>query len=179
MEPGTEVTPYYDPMVAKLIVRGADRTQALAALQTALGETQLDGIETNLDYLRKVCASPEFEAGGITTSFLGRFPYQRTAIEVIQGGTQTTVQDYPGRLGYWNVGVPPSGPMDSLAFRLANRLVGNDPAAAALEITLSGPELRFGCDADHRPDRRADERHPRRLPRARRQAGPGPRRAQC
>ena len=147
VEPGTEVTPYYDPMVAKLIVRGADRAQALAALQTALGATQLDGIETNLDYLRKVCASPEFAAGGITTSFLGRFAYQRTAIEVIQGGTQTTVQDYPGRLGYWNVGVPPSGPMDSLAFRLANRLVGNDTAAAALEITLSGPELRFGCAA--------------------------------
>ena len=36
------------------------------------------------------------------------------------------MQDFPGRLGYWNVGVPPSGPMDSLAFRLANRLVGND-----------------------------------------------------
>ena len=72
VEPGTEVTPYYDPMVAKLIVRGADRTQALAALNTALAETQLDGIETNLDYLRKVCASPEFAAGAVTTSFLGR-----------------------------------------------------------------------------------------------------------
>ena len=51
------------------------------------------------------------------------------AIEVLDGGTQTTVQDYPGRLGYWHVGVPPSGPMDALSFRLANRLVGN-PATA-------------------------------------------------
>ena len=49
-------------------------------------------------------------------------------IEVLDGGTQTTVQDYPGRIGYWEVGVPPSGPMDALAFRLANRLVGNDEA---------------------------------------------------
>ena len=147
VEPGTEVTPYYDPMIAKMIVQGADRPQASAALQTALAETQLAGIETNWDYLRKVCASPEFEAGEITTSFLGRFAYRRAAIEVVQGGTQTTVQDFPGRLGFWNIGVPPSGPMDSLAFRLANRLVGNDETAAALEITVSGPELRFGCDA--------------------------------
>ncbi len=147
VEPGAEITPYYDPMVAKLIVRGADRAQALQALQTALDQTQLAGLETNLDYLRKVCASPEFGAGAVTTTFLAGFPYARTALEVIQGGTQTTVQDYPGRLGFWNVGVPPSGPMDTLAFRLANRLVGNADGAAALEMTLTGPELRFGCAA--------------------------------
>ena len=147
VEPGTEITPYYDPMVAKLIVRGADRSKALAALQDALAQTQLAGIETNLDYLRKVCASPEIASGAVTTSFLSRFPYERTAIEVIAGGTQTTVQDTPGRLGYWNVGVPPSGPMDGLALRLANRLVGNEIGAAGLEIAVSGPTLRFGCDA--------------------------------
>ena len=49
----------------------------------------------------------------------------------------------PGRLGYWHVGVPPSGPMDALSFRLANRLVGNPPTAAGLECTLTGPTLRF------------------------------------
>ena len=147
VEPGTEITPYYDPMVAKLIVHAPDRAQSLAALQAALSRTQLAGIETNLDYLRQVCASPELGAGAITTSFLARFPYARAAMEVIQGGTQTTVQDVPGRVGFWNVGVPPSGPMDDLAFRLANRLAGNDESAAALEITLAGPELRFGVDA--------------------------------
>ena len=46
-------------------------------------------------------------------------------IEVINAGLYTTVQDYPGRVGYWNVGIPPSGPMDALAFRIANRLVSN------------------------------------------------------
>ena len=45
-----------------------------------------------------------------------------------------TVQDFPGRLGYWSLGIPPSGPMDSFAFRLANRLVGNDVGDAALEV---------------------------------------------
>lgn len=60
---------------------------------------------------------------------------------------QNTIQDYPGRLGYWNIGVPPSGPMDSLAFRLANRLVDNMEGQAAMEITFSGPTLRINCDS--------------------------------
>lgn len=60
---------------------------------------------------------------------------------------QTTIQDYPGRLGYWNIGVPPSGPMDSLAFRLANRLVDNMEGQAAMEITFGGPTLRINCDS--------------------------------
>ncbi|MCA1921103.1 5-oxoprolinase/urea amidolyase family protein, partial [Buttiauxella noackiae] len=54
-----------------------------------------------------------------------------------------SVQDSPGRLGYWDIGVPPSGPMDDFAFRLANRIVGNHPSAAGLEFTLQGPTLRF------------------------------------
>jgi urea carboxylase len=62
---------------------------------------------------------------------------------VLSGGPSTTVQDYPGRQGYWDVGVPPSGPMDPLGFRLANRLVGNGEDAAGLEITAVGPTLLF------------------------------------
>jgi urea carboxylase len=65
------------------------------------------------------------------------------AVTVLAGGFATTVQDYPGRRGYWHVGVPPSGPMDSLAFRLGNRLLENPEGAAGLEVTLSGPTLRF------------------------------------
>ncbi len=64
-------------------------------------------------------------------------------VSVLAGGLATTVQDYPGRRGYWHVGVPPSGPMDSLSFRLGNRLLGNPEGAPGLEITLTGPTLRF------------------------------------
>ncbi len=67
-------------------------------------------------------------------------------IELIDGGLYTTIQDYPGRLGYWDVGVPPSGPMDFLAFQIGNKLVGNKPGAAGLEITMYGPELKFHTD---------------------------------
>jgi urea carboxylase len=147
VESGTEISPFYDPMIAKIIVTGADRADAVARLKRALDETSIYGTETNLSYLRAVAASEIFASGSMTTSFLGSFEVARTAFEVLDGGTQTTIQDYPGRLGYWHVGVPPSGPMDALAFRLANRLVGNVKDAAALEMTTMGARLRFDADA--------------------------------
>jgi urea carboxylase len=146
VESGTEVTSFYDPMIAKIIVTGADRAEAVVRLQSALTQCTIDGTETNLRYLRAVAASEAFVSGAITTAFLGTFAVSRQAFEVLDGGTQTTIQDFPGRLGYWHVGVPPSGPMDTLAFRLANRLVGNAPDAAALEMTTLGARLRFDSD---------------------------------
>ena len=147
VERGVEVTPYYDPMLAKIIVHGADRTQAMARLQTALAATALHGIETNLDYLRQILREPVFRNGQHTTRFLGGLHFLAHTIDVLEPGVQTTVQDYPGRLGYWHIGVPPSGPMDGLAFRLANRLAGNAEELAGLEITFTGPTLRFNCDS--------------------------------
>ena len=146
VESGTEVTPYYDPMLAKIIVRGADRVAALGAMRAALGACRVAGIETNLEYLRQVVNDGAFAAGGITTAYLRGFDYVRRAVDVLDGGVQTTVQDVPGRLGYWHVGVPPSGPMDALAFRAANRLVGNEESAAGLEIAVMGPTLKFATD---------------------------------
>ncbi len=144
---GSEVSPFYDPMIAKIIVRGTDRTEALARLEQALADTHVSGLETNLLYLRQIAASEGFRTGKVTTRFLEKLPYSAPTISVLDGGTQTTVQDYPGRLGHWDVGVPPSGPMDALAFRLGNRLVGNPPSSAGLEITLTGPTLVFNTDA--------------------------------
>ena len=66
--------------------------------------------------------------------------------EVIVPGLETSIQDYPGRIGFWNQGFPPSGPMDSWSFRLANLLVGNEPGAAGLEAQYMGPTLRFQRD---------------------------------
>jgi len=66
--------------------------------------------------------------------------------EVIKPGLETSVQDLPGRIGYWEQGFPPSGPVDMWSFRLANLLVGNDRDAAALECQFLGPSLRFERD---------------------------------
>jgi biotin-dependent carboxylase-like uncharacterized protein len=63
--------------------------------------------------------------------------------EVISAGLETSVQELPGRIGFWEQGFPPSGPVDSWSFRLANLLVGNLADAAALECQFLGPSLRL------------------------------------
>lgn len=140
---GSSVPPFYDPMVAKIIVHAQDRAAAISKLQVALAETHLSGIETNLDYVSEIIAGDVFQKGLQTTRYLNDFAYQALRIEVLEAGVQTSVQDYPARLGYWDVGVPPSGPMDSLALRVANLLLGNQEGAAGLECTMSGPTLKF------------------------------------
>jgi biotin-dependent carboxylase-like uncharacterized protein len=79
-------------------------------------------------------------------------------LDVLEGGIQTTVQDFPGRQGLLDQGICPAGPFDNLAFRLANLLVGNDPGTAGLEMTAGGFQARFSqetmfglCGADMQP----------------------------
>ncbi len=143
IERGIEVTPYYDPMLAKVIVHAGERDTALTRLGAALDSMRIDGVVTNLDYLRAVTRMPALVAGQAVTRSLADFRHDTARIDVISAGTLTTVQDWPGRVGYWDIGVPPSGPMDSLAFRLGNRLLGNAETASGLEITAQGPTLRF------------------------------------
>jgi urea carboxylase len=144
---GSEVSPFYDPLIAKVLVHAPDRAAAVAKMRTALDETSLCGIETNLEYLRQILADSVFPAGEQITRYLNSFVYKPLTIDVLDGGVLTTIQDYPGRLGYWHVGVPPSGPMDHLAFRLGNKLVSNAEGAAGLEITLIGCTLKFNSDS--------------------------------
>ncbi|MDF1728627.1 MAG: urea carboxylase, partial [Sulfitobacter sp.] len=143
VETGTEVSPFYDPMLAKIIVTGSDRPAAISALQEALERTTITGVETNLGYLKAIAAGDVLGSGQVTTTALNAFDYAPDSIEVIAPGAQSSLQELPGRLGLWHVGVPPSGPMDAVSFRNANRLLGNDPDTAALELTMTGPTLRF------------------------------------
>lgn len=143
VESGATVSPFYDPMLAKLIVHGETREAAVAAMQAALDQTRLAGIETNLRWLRDVARSADFVSGDVSTRSLERVAHHPRSISVRSAGTLTAVQDYPGRIGLWDVGVPPSGPMDARAFRLGNMLLGNDEAAAGLEVTFTGPTLQF------------------------------------
>ena len=123
VEAGLTVSPLFDPMLAKVIVHETSRDAALASLNSTLAETGIEGIETNRDYIRTILADPVFAQGEMTTRYLNDFRYQPFTMDVLAGGTLTTVQDYPGRTGYWPVGVPPSGPFDNLSFRLGNRLL--------------------------------------------------------
>jgi urea carboxylase len=143
VETGTEVTTSYDPMLAKIIAYGPDRAHALERLDEALARTRVDGVETNLALVRAALAAPDVLAATHSTATLAGVTDPTPRIEVVSGGTLTTVQDWPGRTGYWQVGVPPCGPMDDRSFRLGNRALGNAEGTAGLECTLQGPALRF------------------------------------
>jgi len=140
---GTVVEPFYDPMLAKIIVHAPDRPAAVVALKAALAASRVGGIATNLDYLSAIAGSDMFAKGDVTTAALNSFVFAPKGVEVLAPGAQSSLQELPGRLGLWHVGVPPSGPMDAKAHRNANRSVGNPPDTAALELTLRGPTLRF------------------------------------
>ncbi|MDX3692905.1 5-oxoprolinase/urea amidolyase family protein [Streptomyces europaeiscabiei] len=143
VETGTEVTTSYDPLLAKVVAHGSDRVHALRRLDEALAGTRVDGVETNLGLVRAALDDPDVRRAAHSTATLATVTDPTPRVEVVSGGTLTTVQDWPGRRGYWQVGVPPCGPMDDLSFRLGNRALGNPEGAPGLECTLQGPSLRF------------------------------------
>ncbi|KUP97133.1 urea carboxylase [Thermobifida cellulosilytica] len=147
VETGDEVSTAYDPLLAKIVATGETRTEALDALGRALAETKLDGTATNLGLLRAVCDDDTVRAAGHTTDHLANISPVEARVDVLRPGTLTTVQDWPGRIGYWEVGVPPSGPMDDVSFRAGNLALGNPEGAPGLECTLNGPALKFGTEA--------------------------------
>jgi 3-methylcrotonyl-CoA carboxylase alpha subunit len=78
---GDEVTPFYDPMIAKVIARGATRDEALDRLSAALGQTIVAGPKTNTAFLKALADAPEFRAGNFDTSFIDRNLERLGAIE--------------------------------------------------------------------------------------------------
>jgi len=83
VEAGDEITPYYDPMIAKLIVWGDDRRQALARMRQALAEVRLVGVAHNVEFLSRLVAAPAFAEADLDTGLIERerallFPADRT-----------------------------------------------------------------------------------------------------
>lgn len=146
IQDGTEVTPLYDPMLAKIIVKGKNREDARVRLAAALTQTKIYGLTSNVEYLRALAKRDDYRQGLLNTRMLNGFRPQYPALEVLNGGIQSTIQDYPGRTGYWDVGVSPCGPMDSWSFRIGNLLLGNPPGKPGLELTLKGGSYCFRGD---------------------------------
>lgn len=144
---GTEVSANYDPLLGKVIVWGRTRDVALKGMREALEQTVVRGVPSNVELLLQVCEEDAFVRGEYTTGLLSSMTLASRSVEVISPGLQTSLQDYPGRLGYWSIGVSPSGAMDAYAMGIANALVGNGIGAAAVEITMLGPTLKFHCPA--------------------------------
>lgn len=76
---GLRVTPFYDPLLAKLIVTGVDRPDAVARLQTALHSFEVGGIATNIPFLRRLTSHPDWVKGDFDTSFVPRMLDQEGA----------------------------------------------------------------------------------------------------
>ncbi|KAF4636666.1 hypothetical protein G7Y89_g1423 [Cudoniella acicularis] len=144
---GQRVAPYYDPLLAKVMVHDTNRDSAMAKMLTTLTTCTLQGPATNLHYLSAVISSDGFQKGETLTNYLAtKFQYKPCAIDVLSPGAFTTVQDFPARATSGH-GIPRGGPMDNISSRVANLLVGNDPGAETLEVTISGPELLFTAPA--------------------------------
>ncbi len=74
---GDRITPHYDPMIAKVIARGTDRSQAIERLATALAEIEIAGLSTNLTFLRQVMADPAFRRAPPATDYIARATYKQ------------------------------------------------------------------------------------------------------
>ena len=72
VEPGAEITPWYDPMIAKLVVHGDDRATALGKMVAALGDTHIAGVTTNVEFLRRICESAAFAKADLDTGLIER-----------------------------------------------------------------------------------------------------------
>lgn len=146
IQAGITVSPEYDPLLAKVIHHAESRDEAIAGMETVLRKSVISGPPMNMDFLLAIIQDGAFKDGNTVTKFLDSFHYVPAAIDVISGGSYTLIQDFPGRptVGH---GFGHAGPMDSIAFRTANILVGNPVGTEGLEITLTGPELSFLGDA--------------------------------
>ena len=67
---GYEIPPYYDSMIAKVIVHGRDRSEAVAKMRSTLGELIIDGVTTNVDFQYEILNNEDFQSGDITTDFI-------------------------------------------------------------------------------------------------------------
>lgn len=139
---GTKVTSFYDPLLAKVMVHASTRDEALGRMSEMLEGSKIFGPPTNMDFLAAILRDSTFQSGKTMTKFLDSFEFQPSAIDVLQGGAYTLVEDWPGRPTIGR-GFSHSGPMDPVAFRIANALVGNPTGKEGIEITLSGPDLKF------------------------------------
>ncbi|WP_367186565.1 hypothetical protein [Sporichthya sp.] len=70
VQPGTEISPYYDSMIAKLIVHAPDRASAIALLDRALAKARIGGVASTVPLVRSILADPAFAAGPVTTRWL-------------------------------------------------------------------------------------------------------------
>ena len=146
IEDGCEVGSLYDPLLAKLITVSNTREENIGKMQNALKKSRIYGIESNLSYLENIVKKDFFKDATFYTKVLDTLEYFPFKMDVLKSGTLTTIQDFPARKGYWSVGIPPSGAMDSLTPRLLNKILNNKDDASFIEMTFIGSTYKFRQD---------------------------------
>ena len=116
---GQAIHPGYDSLIAKLVVAGADRDQAVARLRRALGETRIEGVASTLELHRAIADSPAFAGGGVTTAFLEEQP------RLLPTAPQPVERESPEPVEWETLPVEVNGR------RFSVRLPRTGPAAAA------------------------------------------------
>ncbi|MDB5987650.1 MAG: acetyl/propionyl/methylcrotonyl-CoA carboxylase subunit alpha [Nevskia sp.] len=97
VEQGDDISPYYDPMLAKLIVWGETRERAVTQMLAALGEFQIAGVGNNIDFLSRLIDHPMFRAGRVDTGLIERERH------VLVSPSATAVADAAATAGLWSV----------------------------------------------------------------------------
>jgi urea carboxylase len=143
IEDGCEVSPFYDPLLAKIITVSQNREENISKLKNVLDESRIYGIESNLSYLNSIVQQEFFKDSTFYTKILDSFEFNSYKLDVLKSGTMTTIQDYPARQGYWAVGIPPSGAMDNLTPRVLNKILNNEKEASFIEMTFMGASFKF------------------------------------
>jgi urea carboxylase len=147
IEDGCEVSPFYDPLLAKIITVSQNREENILKLINVLDKSRIYGIESNLSYLNSIVQQEFFKDSTFYTKILDSFEFNSYKLDVLKSGTMTTIQDYPARQGYWAVGIPPSGAMDNLTPRVLNKILNNVKEASFIEMTFMGASFKFRAES--------------------------------
>ena len=145
VETGTEVTPHYDPLLAKVIAHGATRAEAVDTLAAALRGSAIWGLESNLGYLAAVLDDAVFRAGTMTTATLGRSRMRRRRSPCCRLAPPAASRNCRAGSAHGRLASRPR--VRWIGVRTAGRMrwSATPPDTAALELTLNGPTLRLGA----------------------------------
>jgi len=144
---GDEITPFYDPMIAKLIVHGATREQAVARMRAALAGYHVAGVHTNIEFLHRLVATPSFVEARLDTALIER---ERERLFVPREAAPRPLWDLAALVHVLalNRGRPASSPWDDVdgwrsgASGQRHWKVGNGGMTEGLRVTLAGSEVR-------------------------------------
>jgi 3-methylcrotonyl-CoA carboxylase alpha subunit len=150
---GDTISPWYDPMIAKLTVHGPTRGAALRQLERALRHTDVGGTVTNVSFLSRLAAQPDFVAGDVDTGLIGReiatltpVPVAGPEVRVIAALTALGLQDGAGALGGFSL-------WDPLGWEVALSHGDEEIAARVLALGADRFDVALGA-ATHRAERR-------------------------